>query len=220
MTSRWVNLPFPDRIAFGAQSDPLWSTEIAQTSAGFESAAERWTHNKHEFDVSFAVRTVSDYALVRTHFNVMRGRSRTFPFKDYLDFAVTAAEGVCFDDTTSTDGLQLFKRYGSGADAYDRKITRPRTGTLAIYRTRSMVTTNVTGSATIDYTTGRFTVTGDQPGDVYTWSGEFWVPCRYGADKLPAAIINKQPGEDGELLVECGSIAVVEVRERPEDDET
>jgi hypothetical protein len=56
-------------------------------------------------------------------------------------------------------------------------------------------------------------VSGDTVGDVYTWSGEFWVPCRYGADQLPAAIINKEPAADGELLVECGSISVVEVRE-------
>lgn len=212
-SARYLDLPFPDRIAFGAQSDPVWSTEIAATASGHETAAELWAQNKHAYDVSFAVRTAADYRLVRTHFNQVRGRSRTFPFKDYLDFEVSAAEGVSDDAENSTDGLQLFKRYGSGASAYDRKITRPRSGTLAIFRTRSSVTTNVTGSATIDYADGTFTVSGDAPGDVYTWSGEFWVPCRYGSDQLPAAIVNKEPAADGDLLVECGSIAVLEVRE-------
>ena len=211
--TRFVNIPFPDCIAFGAQSDPIWSTEIAATRAGWETVAELWDQSKHVFDVSFAVRTATDYGLVRTHFHQVRGRSKTFPFKDYLDFAAESDEGVSAVAEVTSDGWQLFKRYGSGASAYDRKITRPKSGTLTIYRTRSAVTTNVTGSATIDYTDGTFSVSGDAPGDVYTWAGEFWVPCRYGADQLPAAIINKQPAPGGEFWVECGSISVLEVRE-------
>jgi uncharacterized protein (TIGR02217 family) len=213
---RYVDIPFPDCIAFGAQSDPLWCTEIATTRAGWEVAAECWTYNKHIFDVSFAIRTATEYGLVRTHFNQVRGRARTFPFKDYLDFTATAAEGIAeetADDSDSEGRYQMFKKYGTGDDAYFRKITRPVEATCIIYRTRSAVTTVVTGSAAIDDTTGTFFVAGDMEGDVYTWAGEFNVPCRYGADQLPAAITNKEPAADGELLVECGSISIVEVRE-------
>lgn len=213
MSDRFVDIPFPDAIAFGALSDPLWATELATTRAGWETAAALWQQGKHAFDVSFAVRTATAYRLVRTHFHQVRGRAGTFPFKDYLDFEATSAEGVSDESENQTDAFQMFKRYGSGASAYDRKITRPKTGTIAIFRTRSMVTTDVTVNATIDYTDGTFTVSGDAPGDIYTWSGEFRVPCRYAEDRLPAAIINKEPAQDGELLVQCGSIGVLEVRE-------
>lgn len=212
--------PFPECISFGARSEPQWSTEIAASVAGFDSSTQNWSQTRHHYDVSLAVRTADDYMAVRAHFHKVRGRAKGFLFKDPIDYSATAAhdaetdtQGVTDEAETSSDGFQLFKRYGTGADFYDRKITRPVTGTLTIYRTRSAVTTDVTGSATVDYSGGTFTVSGDAPGDVYTWAGEFRVPCRYDTDRLPGVIINKEPSAQGQLLVQCESIPVVEVRE-------
>jgi uncharacterized protein (TIGR02217 family) len=217
-----ISAPFPERISFGARSEPEWSTELATTVAGFDAANQNWSNAKHSFDVSLAVRTADDYVAVRAHFHMTRGRAKGFLFKDPLDFEVAVAEGVCEEVEESSTGFQMFKRYGSGDDLYDRKITRPVSGTVQIFRTRGMTTSNVTGSATIDYggdsteePGGTFEVSGDLPGDVYTWSGEFRVPCRYGVDRLPTAIVNKQPSADGQLFVQCDSIPVVEIRDEP-----
>jgi uncharacterized protein (TIGR02217 family) len=216
----FVAVSFPDCIAFGAQSDPMWSTNLSVSFGGFEVANQNWQDNRHMFDVSFSIRNATDYRLCRSHFNQMRGRAKAFPFKDFLDFEAAASEGVTADAASASDGYQLYKRYGSGDDKYDRKITRPVSGTLTIYRTRSAVTTNVTADCTINYggdstlePGGTFSVTGDQEGDVYTWAGEFNVPCRYDTDRLPAAAVNKEPGTQGELLVSCGAIPVLEVKE-------
>jgi uncharacterized protein (TIGR02217 family) len=208
-----IDAPFPERIAFGARSEPGWLTELAVTSAGWESTNQRWAHTRHAYDVSLAVRTADDYALVRAHFHKVRGRAKGFLFKDPLDFSATVDDGVTDIADQSSDGWQLFKRYDSGTDAYDRRITRPVSGSLAIWRTRGMSTTNVTGSCSIDHDTGIFSVSGDAPGDVYTWSGQFRVPCRYDVDRLPTVIVNKQPGADGQLFVQCDAIPLVEVRE-------
>ena len=208
-----INAPFPERIAFGARSEPGWFTDMSASGSGRESANQRWEHTRHFYDVSLAVRTADDYALVRSHFHTVRGRGKGFLFKDPLDFSATSADGVSDEADSVTDGWQLLKRYGSGADAYDRRITRPVSGTLTIYRTRSAVTSDVTGSSTIDYADGTFTVSGDTVGDVYTWAGEFRVPCRYDVDRLPSVIVNKEPGLDGQLFVQCDSIPLVEVRE-------
>jgi uncharacterized protein (TIGR02217 family) len=204
----FVNTPFPECIAYGAQSDPMWSTAVAATVGGSEYTNQNWQHMRHVYDVSFAVRTASDYALIKVHHAMMRGRAKSFPFKDFLDFEVASTEGVT---EASGGGYQLFKRYGLGSDAYDRKITRPKTGTLTIYRTRTAVTTDVTGSATISYTTGTFTISGHMSGDVYTWEGEFDVPCRYDTDRLPSVVVTRQGA--GELLVQCPSINLLEVKE-------
>jgi uncharacterized protein (TIGR02217 family) len=206
----FIDAAFPDCLAFGAQSDVNWSTDVAAVLSGHEVTNQNWEDARHTFDVAFAVRTASDYRLIRVHFNQAKGRAKAFLFKDFLDFETDAAEGVMLDDGLSPSGdYQLFKRYGSGGDAYDRKITRPLSGTVTVFRTRAAVTTTI--AATIDYDTGLVTVSGHVGGDTYTWSGQFNVPCRYDVDRLPAQAINRQ--SEGELLVSCGSVPIVEVRE-------
>jgi uncharacterized protein (TIGR02217 family) len=212
----FVNIPFPDCIAFGAQSDVMWLTNIVQSIGGYESANQNWEDAKHVYDVSFAVRTAGDYQDIREHFNQVRGRANTFPFKDYLDFEVTA--GVLLSAAgaipAASGTFYLHKRYGSGGSLWDRKITRPDSTLTGVYRTRSAVVTNILGTdAVVTYTTGAVALANHVGGDTYTWAGTFKVPCRYDTDRLPAAIINKQPGQAGELLVDVQSIAIVEVRE-------
>lgn len=215
-----ISAAFPLRISFGARSEGEWSTGLTETLGGDVLTNENRERAKHNFDVSFAVRKRDDYITVRAHHHMARGRARAFLFLDSLDYTAESGEGVVADSGDSPTTWQMFRRYGSGADLYDRKITRPRQGTIAIFRTRSGNTTNVTGSATIDYggastalPGGTFTVTGHAGGDTYTWTGQFWVPCQYGADKLPSVIIDRNPGADGQLLVACESIPIIEVFE-------
>jgi uncharacterized protein (TIGR02217 family) len=211
----FVDIQFPHRIAMGAQRRPGWRTSLAQSLGGFESTNQDWSRARHSYDISFAVRTGTDYQAVASHFHQMRGRFRYFPFKDVLDYRAEASNGVLLDESGSpTVGYQLAKRYGSGSYAWDRPITRPRTGTVAVYRTRAGNTVNITAQSTITYTTGMVVIapTVYQPGDVLSWSGEFYVPCRYDLDDLPAVIVDKHAGS-GEFLVRCDSIPIVEVRE-------
>lgn len=210
------SVDFPPRIAMGAQRRPGWSTTIAQTMGGQETTITNWSKVRHAFDVSFAVRTATDYDLLVQHFHSVRGRAKKFLFKDALDYRCESSRGVLLDDGDSpTVDYQLAKTYGSGADIYRRVITRPRTGYVNIYRLRAGTTTDITASATISYTTGRVSFTGGTVigGDVLSWAGEFYVPCRYDTDELPAVAVNRQPGSDGELLVQCESIPIVEVRD-------
>lgn len=208
----FVDIEFPRRIAFHATAEAQWMTQLTAMNSGFEATNQNWSQTRHAYDVGLAIRTASDYLQVKTHFHAMRGRAKSFPFLDPIDYKVSQEAGVL---TAAGSDWQMFYRYGSGAGVYDRKITRPRTGTIAVFRTRSGVTTNVTGSATIDYTTGIVAITGNAGGDTYAWSGEFFVPCRYDVDRLPGAITDKQPPGRAapELLVSCDSIPMLEVRE-------
>jgi uncharacterized protein (TIGR02217 family) len=215
-------IEFPPRIAFGAQRAPMWATGIVQTASGHEFADQRWADARHAFDISFAVRTAEDYGVIVEHFHSVRGRAFSFPFHDHLDYRVEAANGVLLDAPPSSpsEGYQLAKRYGSGDYAWDRAITKPAEDTVVVLRTRASVTTDVTGSCTIDLDTGRTVIAGGVvlPGDTLAWSGEFFVPCRYDTDRLPTLIVNRQPGADGQLFVQCDSIQVLEVRPDPDDD--
>jgi len=208
----FVDIEFPRRIAFHARAEAEWQTELTAVLSGFEATNQNWAQTRHAYDAGLAIRSASDYLQVKTHFHAMRGRAKSFPFLDPIDHTVTQAAGVL---TAAGSNWQMFYRYGSGGSAYDRKITRPRTGTIAVFRTRSSVTTNVTGSATITYTTGVVAISGHVSGDTYAWSGEFFVPCRYDIDRLPGVIVDKHVGGRAgtDLLVDCDSVPLVEVRE-------
>lgn len=206
----FVDLPFPERIAFNAKAEASWQTTLTTLLSGFESTNQEWSQTRHFYDAGLAIRVASEYLDVKAHFHAVRGKAKKFPFLDPIDHTVSQAAGVL---TASGSDWQMFYRYGSGGTAYDRKITRPKSGTIAVFRTRSAVTTNITGSCSIDYTTGLVTISGHVSGDTYEWSGQFFVPCRYDIDRLPAVIVNKQGGEGGELFVDCDSVPIVEVKE-------
>ena len=208
---------FPECISFGAQADPMWSTVIVETVSGRETAIQNWSDARHRYDVSLAVRTASDYATVRAHFHTVRGRANGFLFRDPVDYTVASAAGKLLSSAgaaVTADGTyQLYKRYGSGSDAYDRKITRPDTP-IQVLRTRSGSTTDIVGAgAAVTYTTGAVVISGHVSGDTYAWAGNFKVPCRYDTDSLPSVIVNKEPGMAGELLVRVDRIPVMEIRE-------
>lgn len=204
----FVDTPFPERIAFQAKAEAMWQTTLTAVLSGFEATNQNWAHTRHAYDAGLAVRVASDYLLVKTHFHMMRGRAKAFPFTDPIDHAVVQSAGVLLP---SGSNWQMFYRYGSGGESYDRKITRPKTGTLTVFRTRADVTTTIT--PTITYTTGVVVIGDHVADDAYAWSGDFFVPCRYDIDRLPGVIVNKQPGPNGELFVECDSIPIVEIRE-------
>lgn len=200
----YVDITFPARIALGALRSSEWSTAVNPTFGGWAQRNSNRSRALHSWDISFSVRTASDYESIVDHFHQVRGQANSFPFWDYLDHTATSAEGVL--TLVSGSNYQLYKRYGS-SNSFDRKITRPKTA-ITVYRTRSGVTSTI--SPTISYTTGVVTVSGHVSGDTYTWAGEFYVPCRYASDALPGAIINRQPGQQGEHLVQCESIMIAE----------
>lgn len=222
---QFVNITFPDCIAFGAQFSPKWQTTVRKAWGGQITANQDWQDMLHEADVGFAVRTVEDYAQIKAHFSSVRGQAFYFPIKDYTDFEADSTNGVLLSSAgavVSADGtFYLHKRYGSGASAYDRPITRPdATNALPdqlqarVYRTRSSARSDITGAgAVITYTTGAVAITGHSSGDTYDWVGTFKVPMKYMVDKLPAVIVNREGSPDGQHLVECPPIPLEEVPE-------
>ncbi len=201
----WLDVEFPRRIALGAVVTPGWQVTVTSTTAGFESRNLDWTQARHEFDVSLAVRTASDYLIVKKHFNMARAQLKSFAIRDFLDHRCEQSDGFL---VATTGGYQLYKRYGSGPDAYERKITRPEN--VTIYQG------GVPGVGfDVDMETGIVTGPGSPgPGaEELGWSGKFFVPVRYDIDKLPGQAVQKHGGPDGELLVSVSGILLVEVRE-------
>lgn len=200
----WIDTPFPPCLAFGIECDPEWSTTVIATIGGRESRLQAWADARHAYDASFVVRTLDDHALIRAHFNMARGRTHSWPLLDPTDNEATVADGFA-EDAADANTYQLVKRYGSGADAYDRKITRPFG--VALYKSAVLQVAGV--DYTIDEDTGIVSITGTSAAAL-TWAGQFYVPCRYDVDRLPVRVVNRN-GEG--LLLESGGIPIVEVKE-------
>lgn len=197
---------FSPALSFGARGGPVFSTSKAFTVGGFRSANKNWASPLHRYDVSPAVRSQADLDEVTDFFYVVAGSFDGFRWKDWRDF-LDAGRGVMTLTTGST--YQMFKTYTKGARTFHRKITKPVAG-VQVIRVRSGVETDITGTCSIDLTTGLVTVnTGHAAGDVYRWVGEFDVPVEFMSDELMPSIVDKGP--DG-FLVEVGQILLQEIR--------
>lgn len=194
----------PD-LSFGARGGPVYSTSKAYSFSGLRRVNKNWSSPLHRYDVTHCIKTKTDFEEVINMFYVVSGAFDGFRFKDWADYQ---DDGSGFLSLISGSNYQMYKGYQKGARQFNRIIQKPVSG-VQIFRTRSSVTTNITGSSTVDTTTGIVTVTGHVSGDTYTWTGEFDVPVAFMSDEFMPEIVNKSGSE---FLIASGSIMLEEIR--------
>lgn len=188
---------FPEDISYEAVCGPEWRTNVIELNSGHETRNQNWSIARGQYEVAHAARVQSKLDTLLDFFRAVRGRTHGFRFKDWSDFQVTASQGVL----TALGGgtYQLYKRYTSGAQTYDRKIQKPVLGSVAVAGG---------GSYSVDSTTG--VVTHNSGAAPTGWSGEFDVPCRFDTDLMQAAIVSRNSGSG--LLYSWDSIKIREIR--------
>lgn len=208
----WMNTPFPPRLAYGLECDPEWEVRIASTISGIESRNLNWSNARHRYDASFVIRSATDHQAIREHFHMARGPFHSWPLLDPLDHEVGVTEGVATDtEVASEPFFQLQKQYGSGGFAYRRKITRLVPGSTRVYLGGILKTEGA--DYTLDDDTGLLLIVDtDAVAADITWSGQFYVPCRYDTTKLPVRL-QTRGGQDMEYMVSSEGIPICEVRE-------
>lgn len=178
---------FPERISSGAKGGPSFSTTKVYTRSGKRYTNKNWEYPLPRYTIDHPVRSGADFESLRAFFYNIGGSADGFRFKDWSDYRDFDATGVGQGIFTLVSGsiYQMVKRYPFGASVFHRPIKKPVSGTIAVFRTRSAVTTDITGSSTIDTTTGQVTVTGHVVGDTYSWTGQFDVPVALDSDEAP-----------------------------------
>lgn len=194
------------RIKFGVRGGPNWKTAKARTSGGQRFAVQVWEYPLHIYDLSQAVKTESDFEYCRAFFYNVAGAFEGFRFKDWSDYRVTIDSGQLA--LVAGSQYQAEKAYAIATRTYRRPIQKLVDGTVEVFRIRAAVTSNITGSSTVDASTGLVTVTGHVDGDTYRWAGEFDVPVAFVGDSMDAEIVNRGK----ELLISWPSIQVEEIR--------
>lgn len=190
---------WPKCIALrGASIGPEFRTEEVTTASGAAWLSSRWQYEQNRYEIGMTARPASEYAALSAIFRVCRGRAIGFRLEDPLDHEATGDEaGV--QSTADPDVWQVVKVYESGLESYTRKIVKLQTDT---------VTFSSTGTYTVDHDTGLITRTSGA--DPVLSAFRFHVPVWFVQDRIDAEIIDRQPGADGEVLVQLGRLTLRE----------
>jgi len=195
---------FPPLISINMSGGPRFLTDKASMSGGQRITNRRSQYPLHQYSFNKPTLSGAEFETLRSFFYVVGGDADGFRFKDWSDFiAVQSNTSATF---ISTNIYQLNRVYVFGSRTFTRPIYKPVVG-ATIYRTRSSVTTDITGTTTINFTTGRITVTGHADGDVYKWSGEFDVPVALRDSSAAWTFLG---GPD--MLTEWSGLEVEEIR--------
>lgn len=186
--------PFPENISRGATGGPTFPSTVVYTGGGQSYTNQSVNQGLRHYNVSHAVRQAAQFSQLLAFFYSVRGPLHSFPFKDWSDFQVTAAQGV-FSLITATT-FQMKRRYTFGGANQDVTILKPKTGTVVV---------TGGGSPTVDYTTGIVTVASGTP---TTWAGDTYVPCKFEMENFAGDILDGPPsgrilGWSGIQIVEC-----------------
>ena len=193
------DVDFP--LALGAQASvaPAFSTAIVTTAAGVEQRNADWADARLRFDAGPGVRSEDDIATLIAFFRARRGAARAFRFRDPFDSGA-ADESLGIGDGTTT-GFPLVKRYGDGAAAQVRRITRPVAGSVRVSVGGVAVTD---GWSLLDGGIVSF-VTAPAAGAEVTAGYLFDVPVRFEQDNLEVSRSTFLAGE-------APSVPLIEVR--------
>ena len=132
----FIETRFPDDISLGAVGGPGFDTEVITVNSGSEQRNAIWQDARGTWDVSHGVRTDTQLATLIAFFRVMGGRAKGFRFKDWQDYAVTVSNGLLGTAGIGdgTPAFQLHKSYTTAANTHYREITKPVSGSTAVYR--------------------------------------------------------------------------------------
>lgn len=179
----FVEIRFPEDIAYGSSGGPGYSTDIVMTTSGHEQRNSNWQHARARYNVAHGVKTQEQLDTLIAFFRARKGRAYGFRFKDWTDYrAVNQLLGTGNGSNTT---FQLAKHYDSGNVYETRLVRKPVQGTVKIYADSVLQNSGVT----VNHTMGSVTfAAAPAAGTAITADFEFDVPVRFDTDSLSARL--------------------------------
>ena len=170
---------FPEDISYGSAGGPRFNTTVTILASGDEQRNENWEDTKAEYDAQHAIKDLTQMDALINFFRARRGRSRSFRFKDWSDYQLTNQSIGTGDGATTV--FQVFKRYSSGGQNFDRPLLKLVSGTVSF-----TVNGGAPGDHAINHDLGiiTFTTPPAVSHDIFITSLEFDVPCRFDMDHM------------------------------------
>lgn len=205
--------------SYGAQGGPKFKTNILTLDGGDEKRNQNWQNSRGEWDISYAVRDLTEAESLRTFFFGRRGRVYGFRFHDAQDFKINRQQIGTTDGGTTTT-FQAYKNYADTINPYTRNIYKfVDVGSevslpLAAWTggvSRTVVTSGSPGASEVDINLNTGLVTlgatiGAAASDAVEIEGEFDVPVRFDRDDFDMTIVDSN-------IFNLGAVPLVEVRD-------
>lgn len=174
----FLEMRFPESIAFNSSSIVEFNTTIVQTKNGSEQRNVNWLNNKMKFNVVNGIKTKAELNSLLSFFRNVKGRAYGFRFKDWSDYnAENQAIGVGDGETKE---FQLIKTYTINGNTYIRKILKPVISTVHVF-----IDNVESENFDIDFSSGLITfTTAPQINSQISATFEFDVPVRFDSDLL------------------------------------
>lgn len=199
---------FPIEIGKEAMVSPEFSTQVVTTLSGHERRNSDWADARLNYDVGIGVRSEADLGVLLSFFRARRGAAVAFRFADPFDDSSHNLVGIptATDQQLGTgDGIRtrfnLIKNYDAGDRAQQRRITRPRAGS---------VLAAVNGVAVSNWQLGALGEiifeTAPANGAAISAGFRFDVPVRFASDQIE---INRYSFGAGETP----SVPLIEIKE-------
>lgn len=188
----------PDNLARGFTASPEFQTTIATSGAGYEQRNQGWLTPRHTYQINLDVWDQPRMDALKAFYMARGGKARGFRFRDWTDFMVgqvwSVANGIAgitygtpaqfATGDGATTAFQLNRVYADDVNPITRKITRPLSGTVKIYKYISSAWVEQTSGVSVNFSTGVVTfTTAPANGVALGWCGQFDVPVRFDTDK-------------------------------------
>lgn len=179
----FLEMQFPSWLSYGSQGGPGFKTSVFRTDSGAETASAVWERLRARYTVQFDSVPKKDSDAVVNFFHGMRGQGIGFRFKDWSDYQIARQTVVVGDGQSRI--FQLFKRYRSGAQYFDRIIRKPVRGSINTI-TLDGVELTEKREFFVNYVNGQISFVDPPPeGSIGTLAyAEFDVPVRFATDEL------------------------------------
>ncbi|WP_138465173.1 DUF2460 domain-containing protein [Poseidonocella sp. HB161398] len=192
---------FPASLSFGSMGGPERRTAIVTLANGFEERNTPWSHSRRRYDAGMGMRSLDDIETLIAFFEARQGQLYGFRWKDWADYrsGAPSAEATPSDQAIGTGNgtkrvFQLVKAYASGAQRYDRPISKPVAGTVrvAVDGTEAEEGTDFV----VDATAGLVVFTeAPAAGTAIAAGFEFDVPVRFDTDRIVTSVASFQAGD-------------------------
>ncbi|MER2601742.1 MAG: DUF2460 domain-containing protein [Candidatus Competibacter phosphatis] len=199
----------PVDVRMGASYADNYAVEITTTAGGAEYRRLIHGFPARRFTINYTLLRDDLAARVLALYHRAYGKFAGFRVRCADDFSTNAHIGT----PTPTDWVlpkissgvyQLIKGYGGGATPLAiglpyRKLSKPVSGTVVVSRNDVTLSSGVS----VDYATGRVTVTPAPTTEVIKGGCEFDLPCRFNSS-IEITALSKS-------MRDCGSIDIIEL---------
>jgi uncharacterized protein (TIGR02217 family) len=154
---------FPVEVSQGGVGGPEYRTDVIEVDSGFEQRNAGWSQARNRYTIEFPLVETQKETLL-AWFRSLKGKAHGFRIKDWSDYACTVSNGRLGTSANATGeaAYQLYKYYSAGSLEEYRKIVKPVSGSVSIYRGGVLQTAGASaGNYAIDTATGIVTFVRD-----------------------------------------------------------